>query len=55
MKNQTFKVIDGDNLCLLETFIEAERDEILQRYKNNPKWNDVDFDIDDDLICFRES
>lgn len=48
-----FKVVDGDNLVLMDTFTEDEREETLKRYQEDGRWEDVDFDADGDLILFK--
>lgn len=49
-----YKVIDADNNRLLETFQESEKDQILEKYENDGRWEDVAFDCDGDLILWEE-
>jgi hypothetical protein len=46
------KVIDGDNLVLIETFNEKDTDAILEKYQNSSRWDEVDIDHDGDIILY---
>jgi len=48
------KVIDGDLMECLETFNPEETNEILQKYENEGRWEDVSIDSDGDIILYSE-
>jgi hypothetical protein len=52
MKN---RVIDGDNQRVLERFDPMDADKVIERYRSSPKWSEVEFDCDGDIICFEDS
>lgn len=48
------KVIDGDLMKCLETFSPKETKAILQKYKDDGRWEDVSVDSDGDVILYSE-
>ena len=46
------KVIDGENMCILEYFHEDETDMMLKKYQNLGKWSDISVDRDGDIILW---
>lgn len=47
-------VIDGDSMKCIERFDEKDADEIYQKYSNLGIYEDIDFDINGDLVLYRE-
>lgn len=47
-------VIDGDNMKKIACFSFDQSDEILAKYENDGRWEDVAFDIDGHLTLFKE-
>jgi len=48
------KVIDADNMKILEHFDQSETDKILKRYENMGFWADVSVDQAGDIILWEE-
>ena len=48
------KVIDGDLMKCLETFNSKETDRILEKYKDDGRWEDISIDNDGDIILYSE-
>lgn len=48
------RVIDGDNMKVLEFFDPKDVDTIVARYRAMGKWNDVDVDSSGDVILFED-
>lgn len=48
------KVIDGDNNRVIEYFDEDNTFEVLERYKNDGRWEDVGVDVDGDIVLWEE-
>jgi len=49
---QTKKVIDGDTMKCLETFEESQTQQMLEKYQELGKWDDVSVDSDGDIILY---
>lgn len=47
-------VIDGDYMKCLEKFKEQDADSIYQKYADLGIYEDMDFDINGDLVLYRE-
>ena len=47
------KVIDADNMKLIETFDEKETAKILKKYEEDGRWLDVMVDRDGDIILWK--
>ena len=47
-------VIDGDHMKCLEKFDEKDADSIYQKYADLGIYEDMDFDINGDLVLYRE-
>ena len=48
------KVIDADNQRILEHFDEIETEIILNKYKEDGRWDDVSVDIHGDIILWED-
>lgn len=48
------KVIDADNMKILEHFYESDTDRILERYENMGLWDDISVDQAGDIILWKE-
>lgn len=48
------KVIDGDNMKILEWYDPKDEYEVRKRYEAMGKWDDVSVDRDGDLILWKE-
>ena len=48
------KVINADNLRIVETFDPKNTDEVLEKYQNDGRWEDVQVDRDGDIILWEE-
>ncbi|MFT4168041.1 MAG: hypothetical protein QM653_02835 [Dysgonomonas sp.] len=47
-------VIDGDSMKCIERFDEKDADEIYQKYSDMGIYEDIDFDVNGDLVLYRE-
>lgn len=47
------KVIDGDKMKCLETFLSEETEKVMKKYKEDGKWEDVSLDNDGDIIIYK--
>lgn len=47
------KVIDGDNMKIVETFKACDTKRILQKYENLGVYADVGVDIDGDIVLYK--
>jgi len=48
------KVIDADNQVIIEYFNESNTKEMLDKYENDGRWEDVGVDCDGDIILWTE-
>lgn len=48
------KVIDGDKLELVETFDPKDTEVILEKYRNDGRWEDVRVDFEGDVILWEK-
>jgi len=46
------KVIDSQTMKCLETFHESQTEDILDKYRNMGKWDEVETDSDGDIILY---
>ena len=51
---KTKKVIDGDNMRLIEWFNPKDLQKVLKRYRESKKWVDVGVDVDGDIIVYKD-
>jgi hypothetical protein len=52
MKKQ--RVIDGDNMRMLEFFAAEDTNSVLARYRAMGKWDEVEVDGEGDVILYKE-
>ncbi len=48
------KVIDADNMKILEHFRPDDGEKVLEKYKGMGLWNDVSVDRDGDIILWED-
>lgn len=52
--HKIYKVIDGDNHVIIQTFTKNERKEVLKRLEEAKRWEDIGTDVEGDIIVYEK-